>query len=290
MDSMQRLSTSLPRNRSEVPNDLLADFKAAARSVTDLYRTAVTSQKQARTAGYQDALDDLLAFLDKENMGLMDGEGWRVRQWATARLDGSGFSAGTVATNTTEEDDEDRSVKEEEKDDTRSSSPELQRRPVLPTATSELTVEDDTPLQRRVVSEPPQAQLPVEPTPQQPLPQTTFSFQSNHAYPHGNHDRDMELDGNSTTSVQAYAPTSVPSPADNAVRIIPRSTRSNRRFNHNRRAGSDNRTPTLNFNLGSASGTKRKIPFPDFFDISGINDNGDRKDDGRDRGGKRRHV
>ncbi|KAF2215596.1 hypothetical protein CERZMDRAFT_93999 [Cercospora zeae-maydis SCOH1-5] len=289
MDSMQRLSTSLPRNRSEVPNDLLVDFKAAARSVTDLYRTAVTSQKQARQAGYQDALDDLLAFLDKENMGLMDGEGWRVRQWATARLDGSGFSTGPAAT-TTEEDDEDRSVKEEEKDDTRSSSPEVQRRPVLPTATSELAVEDDTPPQRRVVSEPPQAQLAIQPTPQQQLPQTTFSFQSTHAYPHGNHDRDMEIDGNSTTSVQAYTPTSIPS-SNETVRIIPRSARSNRRSNHNRRAGSDNRSSTLNFNLGSASGTKRKIPFPDFFDISGINDNGDRKDDqGRTGGGKRRHV
>ncbi|KAI5367326.1 hypothetical protein Slin15195_G024530 [Septoria linicola] len=285
MDSMQPLSTSLPRNRSEVPNDLLVDFKAAARSVTDLYRTAVTSQKQARQAGYQDALDDILAFLDKENMGLMDGEGWRVRQWATARLDGSGISTGPAAT-ATDEEDEERSVKEEEKDDTRSSSPELQRRPLLPTTTSEITVEDDAPLQRRVVSEPPQAQPSVQPIPQQ----SNFTFQSSHAYPSGNHDRDMDMDGSTNSPVQTYTSTLTPSSTE-TVRIIPRSARSTRRSNHNRRAGSDNRTPTLNFNLGSGSGTKRKIPYPDFFDISGINDGGDRRDDnGRGGGGKRRHV
>lgn len=284
MDSMQRLSTSLPRNRSEAPNDLLTDFKAAAMSATNLYRTAVASQKQARQAGYQDALDDLLLFLDKQDLGLGDGEGWKVRQWATERLDGSGIATEAAPTNT-DEDDEERSVKEEEKDETRSSSPELQRRPAMPAATSEITVEDDEPLQRRVVSEPP-----AQATPQQTLPQSNFTFQSTHAYPSGNHDRDMDMDVSNNPPVQAYTPTSAPSSTE-TVRIIPRSARSNRRSNHNRRNGSDSRTPSLNFNLGSASGTKRKIPYPDFFDISGINDNGDRRDDGgRGGGGKRRHV
>lgn len=289
MDSMQRLSTSLPRNRRDVPNDLLTDFKAAARSVTDLYRMAVTSQKQARYAGYQDALDDLLLFLDKENMGLMDGEGWRVRQWATERLEGAGI---VPAPATTDDDEEDRSsVKEEEKDDTRSSSPEIQRRPIPPGATSEITVEDDAPLPRRVVSEPPQETTTTvhSATPHHSLPQTDFTYQSTHAYPSGNHDRDMEIDVGNNPLVQAYTPTSAPSSTE-TVRLIPRSSRSNRRSNHNRRTGNENRTP-LNFNLGSASGTKRKIPFPDFFDISGINDNGDRRDDGgRGGAGKRRHV
>ena len=86
---MRHLSSSLPgsRRRNEQPHQLLADFKAAALSVTNLYKTATAENARSREAGYQDALDDLLAFLDRENMGLMDGEGWRVRRWATERLD-----------------------------------------------------------------------------------------------------------------------------------------------------------------------------------------------------------
>jgi hypothetical protein len=274
MDSMRHLSTSLPRNRSEPPNDLLNDFKAAARSVTDLYRTAATSQKQSRAAGYQDALDDLLSFLDKENLGLMDGEGWRVRQWATERLDGEGAPA-SVSASLTEQDDEDRSIKEEDKEDTRSSSPEVQRRPPqLPVLSSEVA-EHDPLNSRRVVSEPPTAPpYPIH----QALPQADFTFQSSHSYPSGNHDRDMEVD-NSTTS-------SGTQPDAETIRFLPRPARPTR---HNRRNGTDTRTPALN--LGSGAGSKRKIPYPDLFDISGINDVGDRRDNNAPgRGGKRRHV
>src|SRR5699024_9868937 len=46
-----------------------------------------------RQAGYQEAIEDLLQFLDRENLGLGDGEGWSVRRWATERLDGSGVAA-----------------------------------------------------------------------------------------------------------------------------------------------------------------------------------------------------
>lgn len=280
MDSMQRLSTSLPRNREDQPVDLLTDFKAAARSVTDLYRTAATVQKQARAAGYQDALDDLLAMLDRENMGLGDGEGWRVRQWATERLDGDiapPAQSGSAGTAMTDEDSEDRSVKEDDNEDTRSSSPELQRRPQLPIASSELA-DDTSAMSRRVVSEPPQAQ-PQDTV--QRVPHGNFTFQSSLNYPVSNNDRDMEMDATTT---------STPSSTE-TVRLIPRSARAGRHTTHNRRNGSSNRTPTLNFNVGSSTGGKRKLPYPDFFDISGINDDGDRRDNnGTGRGNKRRHV
>lgn len=73
---------------SESPEQLLDAFKAAALSVTKLYKTSAAAQAKARADGYQDCLDDILSFLDKGSMGLSDGEGWRIRRWATERLEG----------------------------------------------------------------------------------------------------------------------------------------------------------------------------------------------------------
>lgn len=69
-----------------VPEHLLDVFRTAALSVTKLYKSSITAQAKARSEGYQDCLDDLLQFLDKENLGLDDGEGWRIRAWANERL------------------------------------------------------------------------------------------------------------------------------------------------------------------------------------------------------------
>ncbi len=94
MDSMRSLNTSLPRStpppskQQDPPEPLLTAFKAAALSVTNLYKSAAADQGRARAEGYQDALAELLSFLDKEDIGLSDGEGWKVRSWATERLDG----------------------------------------------------------------------------------------------------------------------------------------------------------------------------------------------------------
>lgn len=292
---MRHLSTSLPRaaarRRANEPTpDILSDFRAAALSVTNLYKTAAKAQDTARAAGYQDALDDILAFLDKENLGLMDGEGWRVRQWATERLDGDPTAPrqpGAATTTMADEDEDDGSTtKDDDKDDERSSSPETTRKP--PVQSSSQLTEDDVVQHRRVVSEPPQ--LPPDYLPQPP-PQSDFTFQSTHAYP-TNHEResnaDMDVDLNATpvhSAVNSSAPSSTES-----VRIIPRVTRTNRHNNHNRRNAAG--VPTFNLNLGSAAGNKRKMPYPDFFDISGLNDAGDRREpNGSGRGGKRgRHV
>src|SRR5215469_11633889 len=103
MDSMRNLRTSLPstsrRQASQPPEELIQAFKQAALSVTALYKTAGAEQARAYQQGYQDALEELLRFLDKENLGLQDGEGWRVRQWATERYQGSSQQAQAASDN-----------------------------------------------------------------------------------------------------------------------------------------------------------------------------------------------
>ncbi|KAL5604231.1 hypothetical protein BROUX41_002212 [Berkeleyomyces rouxiae] len=88
------------------PEQLLDAFKAAALSVTKLYKTSAAAQSKARLDGYQDCLEDLLAFLDRENIGLGDGEGWRIRSWATEKLNGD------AAMNTGDSEDEETTVPE----------------------------------------------------------------------------------------------------------------------------------------------------------------------------------
>jgi hypothetical protein len=80
MDGMRGLNTASSAGKqtvtTESPEQLLDVFKAAALSVTKLYKTSALAEAKARTDGYQDCIDDLLAFLDKGNIGLSDGEGW----------------------------------------------------------------------------------------------------------------------------------------------------------------------------------------------------------------------
>ncbi|SPN99527.1 uncharacterized protein DNG_02379 [Cephalotrichum gorgonifer] len=71
------------------PEQLLDAFRAAALSVTKLYKTSASAQAKSRQEGYQECIDDLLAFLDREDLGLGDGEGWQIRRWATERRAGS---------------------------------------------------------------------------------------------------------------------------------------------------------------------------------------------------------
>ncbi|KAK4963437.1 hypothetical protein LTR10_001066 [Elasticomyces elasticus] len=308
MDSMRNLSTSLPsssRRRLDQP-ELLMDFKAAALSVTNLYKSAVSVQAKARAIGYQDALDDLLGFLDKEEMGLMDGEGWRVRRWATERLDEGGVEREGEGSG-------DEVEPEVAKDDaplvaagTRSSSPEAQRKAVVPREGSEDS--------GRIEPEPPVLQLQQRqhtrsPTPTPPqhtahqhqqhtVPTAeTFTFRSSHAYPNTNtHDREretgtsMDLD---TTSQQSHMSSSTPpSSSDATLRHYPhpRPSRNHRHTNHNRQRGGDGNvngragTGTISLNL-SANNGKRKMPYPDFFDISGVNfDGNDGRRDGSGNG------
>ena len=283
MDSMRSLNTSLPRtsprrraSRQQPPEALLSAFKAAALSVTTLYKNAATDQARSRAAGYQDALDDLLVFLDRENLGLGDGEGWRVRQWATERLDGTSLGR----TETDEEDDE---AAEGEKD--RSSSPETVRKGhTQEPQTQEQPQQHEEPAHTQAESLPNIEQLQQRQTPVFTVPQTEpFSFRSSHAYP-TNHDREMNTDNSSTAGdTPSHSSMGDNGPSPVRVELVSRNSRNrHNRMNHNRQTA-----PGL-ASLGSGAGSKRKTPFGDFFDLSGLSfDN----KDGNGRGGKRgRHV
>ena len=73
---------------SETPEQLLDVFKAAALSVTKLYKTSALNEAKARAEGYQDCLDDLLDFLDKDSVSLGDAARSKLRKWVVDRHDG----------------------------------------------------------------------------------------------------------------------------------------------------------------------------------------------------------
>ena len=79
---------SATATRTESPEQLLDVFKAAALSVTKLYKTSAAAEARARAEGYQECLDDLLAFLDKESSGLGDQAASKLRRWVGERRDG----------------------------------------------------------------------------------------------------------------------------------------------------------------------------------------------------------
>lgn len=271
---MRILDTSLPRSprrrkSNPPPEQLIQTFKAAALSVTNLYKTAAADQAQGRRAGYQDALDDVLAFLDQENLGLDDGEGWKVRQWATERLDGS------PPAHAPSDSDEDRS---EQVKRARSNSPV--------TATSRTANREMEPPRQISRSASPirAASAPMAPPPPVERPQNTstspeiFSFRSAHPFPQ---DIDMQSDLSSNSAPQSDLGTQGQiGPSAPAVRVemVPRGSRTpHRSSRHSSRVGPATRS------LGSGVGSKRGFRFGDYeFDLG--------PGDGRDSfggGGKR---
>jgi len=280
MDSMKSLNTSLPTSSTyqQPPEQLLQAFKAAALSVTNLYKSAVSDQGQARQAGYQDAIEDLLSFLDRENLGLGDGEGWKVRQWATERLD------GTTNTAAGESDDERGDLDKR----ARSSSPIIvrkehqqepnpQRQP--PRTTSSPRGETGTehqqpqgqPQQQNGSSAllPSQNQSSSEPG-LFPRP-TVFTFTAAPQFPPPLQDVEMQpadvpvaistLPSSGGPSISA---TSTLNPTSVSVSVVPRSSRAPRQNTSRHSPRSSTRDPT------SVLGSKRKLQFPDFFDLSGL--------------------
>ncbi|CAG8130382.1 unnamed protein product [Penicillium olsonii] len=248
MDSMRSLNTSLPSStpRTQPPEQLLQQFKAAALSVTNLYKNAVCEQAQARSAGYQEAVEDLLHFLDRENLGLGDGEGWKVRQWATERCDGT---ASQTSDEDTETDKRDRS--------TTPTAPRKEPSPAEQTRQPSTSAQTPTP-------KPEQSTPPTQSheTPSLATP-AIFTFSAGPAYPEL--DMDVQSD-NSATTTQDGAPVS--------VSVMPRNTRPHHRHNNLARS---NPRPSPRESPASI-GSKRKFTFPDFFDLSGLNN-------GRDMGG-----
>lgn len=76
------MERGLPRQGTqERENSLKEHFKSAALAVTNLYKTAAEGVSQeARKAGYDDALDDVMALLMEDGMNME-----RVRQWCLVR-------------------------------------------------------------------------------------------------------------------------------------------------------------------------------------------------------------
>lgn len=257
---MRSLNTSLPASLpasrlNNPPEQLLQAFRSAALSVTTLYKTAAAEQSSARHAGYQDALEELLSFLDSEHLGLGDGEGWRVRQWATERLDQG--NAGLSASAHPESDDD-----KVEMDRGRSSSP---------AGRPESNHDDDGGNILQGHSNPTSPQrIPVSPPAQvhsgnDSQSVTAFTFRSTQSLPRlqdqeirgSDHDLPLLSTNRSASAVR--------------VEVVPRSSR------HHRHGGSNGRMNTRSFGtvgsvgaLGTGAGMKRKTPFGDFFDVAEI--------------------
>ena len=266
MDSMISLNTSLPRpnaTRPPPPEQLLQAFKTAALSVTNLYKNAVTDQSSNRQAGYQDALDDLLVFLDRENLGLQDGEGWRIRQWATER-----FERAVAGTQTGDSDD-DRGDTEKR---ARSSSPAINQKASGDTAEEPEDTRDISPIRTEVA--PPPSQTSQDPDTSARSPIFTFTA----AQLSNPQDTDMQSSETAPAEHQVATgaePTSSESPAVR-VEVINRGLRTPHRHGFSR-----HNTRSIHRDFTLAAGTKRKLQFPDFFDISNLNNGKDASGGGK---------
>ncbi|KAJ4309811.1 hypothetical protein N0V94_008756 [Neodidymelliopsis sp. IMI 364377] len=248
MDSMRSLNKSLPKTKRQP--DVHQSFKNAALQLTNLYKSALADVDRARLDGYQEALDDLLTFLDKENLGVGDGEGWRIRQWATERLD------GPRQANSDEDDDNDMDDKR-----ARSSSPVMERN-ASPEVTRTSDVHADA-VQRCDSAPPVQLEASVTEAEMSPLHQV-FQFSSSQPYP-SNANTDAAFSDFSAAARRAF-----PAP---------------RRERHANRSSSRNlqRTATQNlFQLGQGAGQKRRMM--DSFHPDSSNDRRDGAGGGPKRG------
>ncbi len=229
------------------PTELLEAFKAAALSVTKLYKTSAQAQAKSRADGYQDCLEDLLAFLDREHIGLEAGDGQRIRRWATDRADGR----DAVSPPLESEDEAERS------DAPAMSSPQMQR--AIPAAVQRLREKDE--IRQRDSSAPPiLTSVPVPPSPavdeiEITVPsQEAFNFQASHPYPH---DEALRLANLNLSDPQT---------------INPSTTRAALRNGRSRNA----RTAARN-SLGRGAGQKRKVNLAEIFDLGSL-DHGNGRD------------
>lgn len=275
MDSMRSLNTSLPGGTSpskqqpagDPPEALLSAFRAAALSVTKLYKTASSDQARIRAEGYQDALDELLAFLDREDIGLSDGEGWRIRRWATERLDGRDAAPHA-------ESDEENS---EKVDRASSTSPVLQRsQPATRTQSIPRSTRTASPEHTEstipVHNIPPPIEEEEEPSRELFVPQAAFTFRSQHTYPQDSDIILADLESSDNTRPQNRSG-SVGSHGTNS-RIANQTARTNSR-RINARGGTT---------IGRGAGQKRKMNFTDYSDFFGIDLDKDRFGGGGKRG------
>ncbi|KAK4240208.1 hypothetical protein C8A03DRAFT_31683 [Achaetomium macrosporum] len=226
--------------------ELLEAFKAAALSVTKLYKTSASAQAKSRADGYQDCLEDLLSFLDKEGIGMQDGEAQRIRKWVTERIEGRDSTSPPL-----ESDDE-----AEKSDPPALSSPQLQRSvPAMMRSSDKSEVQMKDPSAPSILTTVPVPSSPAVEEVDIVVPsQDTFTFQASHPYPHDEALRLANLDLSDSQAISSS------------------NTRSTARNGRNRNGRTVPRTP-----LGRGAGQKRKLNLAEIFDLGNL-DYGNGKD------------
>lgn len=268
------------------PEQLLDVFRTAALSVTKLYKSSITAQAKARAEGYQDCLDDLLQFLDRENLGVGDGEGWKIRGWANDRLDNRDVSPQML-----DSDDD------AEKPEPMVTSPEVhapsgatpiqqgmhhqrqqqmqqQQHPSPAVATTTTASDPTTEIQAEAEEDTP---IVEEITPDEPenfaVPsQDTFDFRSQNQLNFGS----LRLSDNGNMN---HNNSSSPS--------ISRSSRSTRHHSANGGRRNVRMAGHTSGPLGRGAGTKRQLNYEELFGLPGL---GQSKDGLGAPGSKRRHI
>jgi hypothetical protein len=232
-------------NMNHHDSDLLDAFRGAALSVTKLYKTASQHLAKARADGYQDCLEDLILFLDKESFIGSAEDAARIRRWAAERQEGR----ETVSQSLESEDEVD------SKPDA-ASSPVVMRAciPPQPTTTRyEVHMKDHSP--PAPASAPPTV-APISEVPPIVVPtRDVFTFQSNVPYPP--YPPDISLDGLDLSDSQSHnrhAPTTNTSTPTSTTR-------------HPR--GRNGRAPPRG-TAARMSGQKRKVNLDEIFDLSSL--------------------
>ncbi|KAH9906731.1 hypothetical protein F4778DRAFT_593500 [Xylariomycetidae sp. FL2044] len=245
MDPLRGSSPPKTSATFDSPEQLLDAFKAAALSVTKLYKTSAAAQAKARSDGYQDCLDDLLSFLNKRNIGVSDGEGWQIRRWATERLDGR--DGGSQIAESEDEVERTETV----------SSPETPRS----NSTTHLAPFRGDP-NVRTVSAPPTSQPstvpPITEEPQNNITVPTldtFNFQS--PFPSSHQESYLNIANLDLSDSAKANETGTQSPSTG--------THNSRSRNHVKRP-----RPQPTNALGKGAGQKRPINFAELFDVGNI--------------------
>lgn len=239
------------------PEHLLDVFRTAALSVTKLYKSSITAQKKARAEGYQDCLDDLLQFLDKEHLGLNDGEGWKIRAWANERLDNGDVPPQLDAMESDDDSEKQDPVSSPEihRSNSASSLPRVAEPLVQPQHYLQPTVQEPQSDGSRapagediVIDEPEAVAVPSR---------DTFDFVSSHVYPQ---DVQNNLNLGSlrlSDSTRPHEHTASHSTNTSTPRKTPR--------RHGSRTGRSGRTLNRGPSQGPRTGSKRPMDFEGFF-------------------------
>lgn len=251
MDSMRSLNTSLPKTRRQP--DVHQSFRTAALNVTNLYKSALADLDRARADGYQEALDELLAFLDRENIGMGGGEGWRIRQWANERFEGA--LPKQSGSDSDEDDLDDKRA--------RSSSPVMEHSLIPEDAHTTAAVVE--PAHRSDSAPPPVLMEATTTEADMAPPNHVFQFSAPQTYPSSN----ANSNDSAVNDFAAAARRAFPNPRRTSNRSSSRNLQ---------------RSVAQNlFQLGNGAGQKRRL-MQDFFNVDGFNDRRDGSSGGPKRG------